>query len=117
MKLINITLAVQRMEPMRQFYAHLLGITFQERKMYGATLYAGNWGDMEWLLCPAEIAGNTAVQNRHQLEFSVPDIRKSVETALQNEGEKMGDITENERAWSIGLKDPDKNTLVLTQLK
>ncbi|PHN02840.1 VOC family protein [Flavilitoribacter nigricans] len=115
MQLINITLAVHRMEAMCTFYTQLLGLTFQQQELYGTILYRADWNGMELLFCPAELAGNTATQNRHQLEISVPDIKQAVALALAHGGQSMGPITTNDKGKSAGVKDPDQNSLVLTQ--
>jgi len=116
-KIEGFTLAVQNMDAVKTFYANVFGITFKEIKMYGSTLYSGVWGSLNILLCPAEIAHNTARQNRHQFDILVSDIDRFIEKIKKNGGKTIGEKSKDEQAWSIGVYDPDENSIVLKQLK
>ena len=116
-KIEGVTIAVTNMEAMRTFYEKLFGIDFEEKRLFGSLLYSGYWGILNLLLCPAEIAKNSATQNRHQFEIIVQDIQKAIKLAVRNGGTKMGEISEDKDCWSIGIYDPDNNSMVLKQTK
>ena len=67
----GMTIAVSDMNSMLDFYRALFHVEFTAKEMYGSTLYSGNLGQLQLLFCPAEIAQNTAKQNRHQLDIIV----------------------------------------------
>jgi len=116
-KIEGMTMAITNMEPMLDFYANVFNIEFEEKEMYNSKLYSGVWGGLNLLFCPAEIAGNKAVQNRHQFDIVVSDLPKVVELTAKHGGKPMGEIVEGESAWSIGIYDPDKNSILFKQLK
>lgn len=113
----GMTMAVTNMEQMLDFYSNTFGIRFKERKMYDSRLYSGDWGGLSILFCPAEIAGNTATQNRHQFDVVVPDLEEVIKITSKYGGSPMGEKNEDEDAWSIGIYDPDKNSILFKQLK
>lgn len=113
----GMTIAIKNRKEMVAFYANTFNIQFEEKEMYGTTLYTSVWGGLKLLFCPAEIAGNTADQNRHQFDVIVPDLEQLIELTTKNGGKPMGAIVENEHFWSIGIYDPDKNSIVFKQLK
>ena len=112
----GLTIAVTNMRPMLQFYSRVFGIEFKEQELFGATLYAGEWGELQLLFCPAAIAQNTAQQNRHQFDLLVADLDQLIETAIAAGGQLMGPVTEDEHAKSVGIYDPDRNSMVFKQL-
>ena len=116
-KLEGMTIAITNMESMLAFYAEVFGIAFKERNMFNSILYAGKWGDLDILFCPAALAQNTAIQNRHQFDIVVTDLQKMITLAKKYGGTLMGEISENEQMYSVGLYDPDNNSMVLKQLK
>lgn len=85
--------------------------------MYGATLYAGNFDYLKLFLCPAEIARNEARQNRHQFDIIVFDLEEILERVLKFGGEVIGKATEDEDFKSVGIYDPDRNSMVLNEWK
>ncbi len=113
----GMTLAVTKMDEMLDFYSSVFNIDFEENEMYGTKLYSGNWGDMKLLFCPAEIARNTADQNRHQFDVIVSDLKALIGTVKAHGGTLMGEITENDQALSVGVYDPDNNSIVFKELR
>lgn len=116
-KIEGLTIAITNMEQMVYFYSELFGIEFTEKAMFGATLYAGHWGPFKLLFCPADIAQNTATQNRHQFDIVVPDIRLTIQLAKELGGTIMGELTEDETSLAVGIYDPDRNSIAFKQLK
>ena len=113
----GMTMAITNMSQMLDFYSNVFQVQFEEKDMYDSKLYSGKWGGLNLLFCPADVARNTATQNRHQFDIVVSDIHKTAELAVLHGGEKMGEIVEDEKAWNIGIYDPDKNSILFKQLK
>lgn len=117
-KIEGLTLAVTDMEKMLQFYSHVFGIKFARQELGSAVLYAGKWGNMQILFCPAQIAGNTAKQNRHQFDIVTEDLENMFAKVKESGGEMMGSVTTaSDGSKSIGIYDPDKNSMVIKQPK
>ena len=114
-EVVGLTLAVFKMEQMLEFYRNVFEIEFTAQEMFGTTLYAGNFDHLKLLLCPAEIAGNDAQQNRHQLEIIVFDFEVILKMIVKFGGEIIGEIVEDENFKSIGIYDPDRNSMVLKE--
>ncbi len=113
----GMTIAITNMERMLEFYSKVFDIDFSEKEMYNSKLYSGHWGGLDLLFCPAEIAGNTAIQNRHQFDIIVSDLEAIIEVATKYGGKTMGGIVENEDIRNVGIYDPDKNSILFKQLK
>ena len=113
----GMTIAVTNMEAMLAFYTNVFDIDFTPSDMYNTKLYAGYWAGFNVLFCPAHIAQIFAAQNRHQLEIQVSNIEQAVQLAIQHGGAKMGEVFENEVSKSIGIYDPDRNTILLKEVK
>lgn len=113
----GLTLAITHMDAMLGFYSQVFQIQFEEEQMFGTILYSGNWGGLNLLFCPAELAGNTATENRHQFDIIVPDLSQTIAEALLHGGMQLGEISEDENTLRVGMYDPDKNTIVFKQLK
>lgn len=111
----GLTIAVTDMPKMLDFYRAVFDISFTEQAMYGAELYSGQWGDMKLLLCPAELAQNTAEQNRHQFDILVDDLDMVLQVAKSHGGQMMSHVTEDGGFRSVGLYDPDRNSMVFKQ--
>ena len=113
----GITMAVHDMDKMLTFYREVFGVEFREKNQFNAKLYTGEWAGMSLLFCPAKVAKNTAKQNRHQFDLIVADIKAIMQLATKNGGTLMGDLTEDEHSWQIGIYDPDRNSIIFKQLK
>ena len=113
----GMTMAVTNMPQMLDFYSNLFDIEFVEKDMFGSKLYAGKWSGLNLLFCPAEIARNTATQNRHQFDIVVPDLKNTLEEIAKHGGKSMGEMAEDETSWSVGVYDPDGNSILFKQFK
>ncbi len=116
-QITGLTIAVTNMESMLDFYTHIFDIQFVEKEMFGARLYSGQWGGIELLFCPAEIAQNTAKQNRHQFDILVPDLKQLISQSQEYGGQVIGEPLEDEESIRVGIYDPDQNSIVFKQLK
>ena len=111
----RITIAVDSMESMVQFYSAVLGVEFTEGTMFKRVLYRGAFGNIDLLLCPKDLAGVEANVNTIQLRFLVPDVQE----AFTN-GVKLGVVTLSEPSMvedtmQAALRDPDGNSLELAE--
>lgn len=113
----GLTIAVTDMEQMVNFYSKVFGIGFTNKQVYGTTLYNGEWGGLKLQFCPAQLAGIEAAQNRHQFDIVVDDLDKALVQVSVHGGSMMHDIQENETSRSVGVYDPDKNSIVLIEKK
>lgn len=111
----GLTLAITDMPKMLAFYTAVFGINFTEQEMYGSQLYAVQWGDLKVLFCPADLAENSAEQNRHQFDIVVDDLDHLLQVAKSHGGRMMSHVTEDGGFRSVGLYDPDHNSIVFKQ--
>jgi len=68
-------------------------------------------------LCPADIAHNTATQNRHQLEFEVENLVSLLEEVETFGGTIFDQQLENAKVVQAAIYDPDQNSIVLKQVQ
>jgi len=113
----GFTLAVINMNMMLIFYGDVFNIQFAPTEISGYTVYNGDWNGMQIQFCPVELANNTANQNRHQLTIEVDNLRETIKIATDRGGKLIGNLVENEHEISVGIYDPDGNSLVLKQQK
>ncbi len=116
-KIPGLTVAVTNMKAMVSFYEQVFEMEFQPVSQYQNTLYQGIWGGLSMLFCPAELAKNTATQNRHQFNIEVNDLMAFVTKVKDHGGTLMGDVTDQQNVLSVGIYDPDGNSLVVSQNK
>jgi predicted enzyme related to lactoylglutathione lyase len=112
MQLLRVTIAVNQMQPMVTFYNRVLEANLSPFEAAGATFYRGSISGLEILLCPNEIARVDAKQNRKQLTFVVPDLRKILET-VESAGGHV--VNQSDDGTICGVSDPDGNTLEFIQ--
>ena len=115
-KIQGITMSITNMKPMLEFYINVFNMTFVEKKINGTYLYSTTWNDLDLLFCPAELTRVQANQNRHQIDVIVDDIQAVINIALNYGGELMGKIVENENSKSVGIFDPDGNSILFVEL-
>ena len=113
-QLSGLTLAVHNFAAMRDFYAALLGLTWEETQLAArVVILQGELAGLTLQLCPASVAGVAAADFRHQLRFTVPDLDAALAAGIANGGEQYGELQETESSRLIALRDPDGNTLEL----
>ena len=110
MRLTRITIAVTDMSAMRRFYDTVFDAGLHPISAYGTTLYEGQLAGLELLMCPNEIAGVEAQQNRKQLRIAVPDL-----DAITQRATVAGGSIRNQTADLLGVVDPDGNTIEFVQ--
>ncbi len=115
MRLERITIAVTDSSAMQEFYSKVFHIKFEVQTVMQHPLYSGSLYGLPILLCPAELAGISAQENRHQLEFAVDDLDEIVTVAQMFGGSLMDEVVEEEGLRSAGIQDPDGNSIVFKQ--
>ncbi|MFK7946111.1 MAG: VOC family protein [Saprospiraceae bacterium] len=113
----GLTIAITNMEAMLDFYMHVFDMTFIERKMNENRLYSTVWSGLDLLFCPADLARINANQNRHQMDIIVEDLKKVIDVAIEFGGKMMGEIVEDENSKSVGIYDPDGNSILFVEMK
>lgn len=112
----GLTIATVDMDKMVNFYTKVFGVEFTSIENYGIVLYQGKWGELDVLFCPTEIAGISATENRHQFDVVVEDLDHTVKVVEANGGQLLQEVTETETGRSVGIYDPDKNSIVLMEV-
>lgn len=113
----GLTIATYNTEAMVNFYAKVFGLAFESKQMYGTTLYNAEWSGLKLQFCPAQLAGIEAEQNRHQFDIVVDDLDKALVQVTVHGGSIMHDIQDSETSRTVGIYDPDKNSIVLIEKK
>lgn len=90
---------------------------FIERKINDKLLYSTVWSGLDLLFCPADLAGIEAKQNRHQMDITVENIKKVIDIAITYGGKLMGEVVEDENSKSVGIYDPDGNSILFVEMK
>ncbi len=113
----GFTLASPDIEASKDFYENVFGVTFETKEMFDAQLFEGEWLGVTMLICPADVAKNSAKQNRHQFEIEVNDIDDVIAKVQKHGGTLMHEIIEEEGVRRVGIYDPDKNSMILIERK
>jgi predicted enzyme related to lactoylglutathione lyase len=113
--LTDLTLAATDMAGMVAFYNALFKAELQPVRAYGTTLYRGRLGRLGLLLCPNEIAGVEAEQNRHQLRFRAAQFEQALAQAKAAGGTLRGEVMGEVGKRLAAVVDPDGNTLELSE--
>ena len=114
-QITGLTLAVTNMQQMLEFYEGVFQIRFTMQEMQGHQLYKTKWLGMDLLFCPAELANNTATQNRHQFDIATENIIATVELVQAHHGIMMHDIIQQGDTKTVSVYDPDHNSMVFTE--
>ncbi|MCQ3932620.1 MAG: hypothetical protein DPW16_19395 [Chloroflexi bacterium] len=113
MHLHCITIAVNNMEAMVQFYNHVFAANLTQA---GSPLfYTGTLAGCKLFFCSNSIPQIKAEKNRQQFHFIVDDLETTLHQVRQNNGQVMDDATEEDGMKAIGIIDPDGNTIVLLE--
>lgn len=116
-KIVGMTIAITNMDAMLAFYTAVFDLEFTPLDMYGSKLFSTTWGGLKLLFCPAHIAQNTASQNRHQFDLIVPDLEEIIRRSTLHGGVVMGAINEDLASKSVGIYDPDMNSIAFKEMK
>jgi len=113
--LTDMTLVATDVPAMVAFYNSVFESDLKPWSAFGATLYRGTLGGVGLQLCPNEVAGVVAEQNRHQLRFQVPNLDAMLARVQAAGGALHGDLTQEGNKRLAAVEDPDGNTLELIE--
>lgn len=116
LRIDRVILAVTKMKSMVAFYnavfdARLVAIEM----MPGIEFYRGKLAGIDLLMCPNDVAGVVAQQNRHQFRFVVENVEQMLATVVQAGGSQLNAIQEVGADRVASAYDPDGNTFELVQ--
>lgn len=113
--LTDMTLVATDVPAMVAFYNAVFEAGLTPRAAFGATLYRGTLGGVGLQLCPNEVAGVVAEQNRHQLRFRVRNLDTMLARVRAAGGVLRGEISQEAGQRLAAVVDPDGNTLELIE--
>lgn len=116
MRLVRVTMAVERMLEMVHFYNAVFDAGLSPLGSSDLPLYKGRLGDLDLLFCPNEILQIQAEKNNLQLTLEVDSLERAVAAAEDHGG---GVLTNPEAAneLRVGLVDPDGNTIEVVETR
>lgn len=116
MKLTEIVIACFDLEGMLAFYKNVFSISFVEIKILRGEIYEGHIDEVKVTFCSASIAEITAKDNRHQLTFTLVDIRSCIEKIEKFGGIFMNELEKKNDCLQIAIRDVDGNSIILKEL-
>ncbi|MGE0433673.1 MAG: sigma-70 family RNA polymerase sigma factor [Planctomycetota bacterium] len=104
---------------MAAFYTALLGAQLEEQDWGGMKVATGKMCGVDVLIVPAEMSGVKADANRHQLGFTVDDLRKRLADGLAAGGtmDEGWEVQPTPTGLSVALRDPDGNSIEMFETK
>jgi catechol 2,3-dioxygenase-like lactoylglutathione lyase family enzyme len=116
MRIDRITIAVENMDAMVQFY----NAVFDTRLMAVGPqnipeFYKGRLGEVDLLFCPNSVVEVVAEKNRQQFRFVVDDLEAILVKVGQAGGRTLDDSIRNGTLKVCGVEDPDNNTIEFVQ--
>ncbi len=116
MQLDNISLAAENLEEMVVFYNAVFDAGLrQTQPVPGIKAFTGEIAGTEFMLVPNTLVKIQAQQSRHQLQYIVADVEKTIETAIANGGSPLDEAGERDGKITGAVYDPDGNALVFVQ--
>lgn len=109
-EITEIGLVAEDVAAMVRFYDDLFGAGLEPFPMGGTNLYRGRLHGTSFYLCPNELAGVDAQQNRHQFTYSTTDLAATLELAV-----RAGGTVRDRTASNATVVDPDGNNIVFAQ--
>lgn len=117
MRMTGLTIAVNRVDDMVEFYNAVFDARLKPTVHIGdQQFYGGVIGGLELTFCPNAIAGVLAEQNRQQFRFAVDDIAAVMLKGTIHHGCEINPIDEYKGAKVASLADPDGNTIEFVEL-
>ncbi len=113
----KITIAVDDIMAMKDFYSGTFQIEFTSVELFGNTLYQGAKDGLTILLCPKTLAGVEADINTIQPRFVVKDVAATFRQAVASGGKSLTEIQEYDGELVAAVRDPDNNSLEFVQDK
>jgi len=115
-QLDNIGLAAESMDDMVVFYSAVFETDMTETNpVPGVKAFTGTIAGVEFMLVPNSLVQINAEQSRHQLQFIVDDVEKTIELAIANGGSPLDEAGERAGKITGAVYDPDGNALVFVE--
>lgn len=113
MKIERVSFAVTDMDAMLRFYNSVFDARLEPAQSPGC--YHGALAGIPVTFIPNSIVEVKAEQNRQQFSFAVNDLDRLLDQVRASGGVVQDDATETKTRRSIGVRDPDGNTIELIQ--
>lgn len=117
MRITELVIACFNIDGMLAFYKNVFSISFEAVKISQGSIYVGYIDKIQITLCPANIAGIKATDNRHQLTFSLNDINNALNKTKDYNGSIMQELEEVKDFIHASIRDVDGNSIILKQKK
>ncbi|MBS4196853.1 VOC family protein [Lederbergia citri] len=113
----QITIAYNQENEMVDFYNHLFNADLKPLKAGDFIFYKGKIGEIGLLFCPNEMLGIKAEKNNIQFTVQVPNLEEILSKVSQYGGKQIQEINREESKSSVGISDPDGNSIELLEIK
>ncbi|MBN3555776.1 VOC family protein [Fictibacillus nanhaiensis] len=112
----QITIAYNQEDEMVDFYNQLLNAELSPFKVGDFRFYKGKIGEIGLLFCPNEMLGIKAEKNNIQFTVQVSNLEEILSKASQCGGKQIQGINREESRSSVGILDPDGNSIELLEI-
>lgn len=117
MRIDKLTIAVDDMMAMKNFYSGTFQIEFTAVELFGNTLYQGSKDSLTILLCPKTLAGVEADINTIQPRFVVKDVAATFRQAVESGGKSLTEVQAHDGEKIAAVRDPDNNSVEFVEGK
>ena len=115
MKISEITIACFDLDGMVSFYQNVFSLSFNIVKIPQGAVFVGDMDEVKLTLCPADLAGIKAKDNRHQISILVDNIDSILRMTQNYHGSIMQDNVKTNGGQRASIRDVDGNSIVLIQ--
>ncbi|MGP1908445.1 VOC family protein [Metabacillus sp. JX24] len=113
----QITIAYNQEYEMVDFYNQLLNANLSSFKVGEFRFYKGKIGGIGLLFCPNEMLGIKSEKNNIQFTVQVSNLEEVLSKVSQCGGKQIQGINREESRSSVGILDPDGNSIELLEIK
>jgi len=112
-QLRTVAMRVHHMDAMLAFYMEAFGIQFEEVMTGPLKSQFGEMNGLTLKFVPIRDKVDFEGYAVHQLGFSVPNVEKVIDLAIQHGGRREGDVIVKDDGMHAAVRDPDGNTIEL----
>jgi predicted enzyme related to lactoylglutathione lyase len=112
----QITIAFDQENEMVEFYNQLLNADMSPFKANDFIFYKGKIGEIGLLFCPNKMLGIKAEKNNIQFTVQVPNLEEILSKVSQYGGKQIQGINREGSQSSVGILDPDGNSIELLEI-
>ncbi|OIU71658.1 VOC family protein [Rossellomorea aquimaris] len=113
----KITIAYNQENEMVDFYNKLFSADLSPFQAGEFRFYKGKIGEIGLLFCPNEMLGINAEKNNIQFTVQVPNLEDILSKVSRYSGEQIQEINREESQSSVGISDPDGNSIELLEIQ